>query len=280
MPCHRYLAYSGDRATLQLLLPGLHDIVDHHLQGTGSISASIRRPDLPSQGQEGYQLTWMDAKVGDWVVTPRRGKAVEINALWYNSLRLMQRWVTQEKTRIPRDQYGRTAADQAQRSFNDRFWSADGQYLYHVIDTPKAATIFPSVPTRFSPISLGASRAPLRKRGNRVLDVVPRPPAHADGACARSRPGPGLKPRTRRLRARDAAYHQGTVWAWLIGPFIDAWLRVHPDYGVNGSCVFLKRFPGPTNSARPALARSARSFKCRKMPYLPRGCVAQAWSVA
>ena len=89
----RYLAYSGDRATLQLLLPQLRDIIDHHLRGTRFGIGVDPADGLLRQGAEGYQLTWMDAKVGDWVVTPRRGKAVEINALWYNALRLMERWV-------------------------------------------------------------------------------------------------------------------------------------------------------------------------------------------
>src|ERR1700732_2907029 len=79
--------------TLRLLLPQLQDIVAHHLRGTRFGIGVDPADGLPRQGQEGYQLTWMDAKVGDWVVTPRRGKAVEINALWYNALRLIEGWV-------------------------------------------------------------------------------------------------------------------------------------------------------------------------------------------
>ena len=99
----RYLAYSGDHTSLQLLLPRLREIIDHHLRGT-SFGIGVDPSDgLLRQGAEGYQLTWMDAKVGDWVVTPRRGKAVEINALWYNALRLMERWVRAEEGEEPPD---------------------------------------------------------------------------------------------------------------------------------------------------------------------------------
>ena len=91
----RYLAATGDRETLRLLLPKLHDIVRHHLRGTHFGIGVDPKDGLLRQGAEGYQLTWMDAKVGDWVVTPRRGKAVEINALWYNALKLLEQWTAE-----------------------------------------------------------------------------------------------------------------------------------------------------------------------------------------
>src|SRR5205814_5201594 len=91
-----YLAHTKDRATLCLLLPTLLDIIEHHRRGTRFGIGVDPRDGLLRQGQQGYQLTWMDAKVGDWVVTPRRGKAVEINALWYNALRLLERWAREE----------------------------------------------------------------------------------------------------------------------------------------------------------------------------------------
>ena len=93
----RYVEASGDRETLRLLLPRLVDIIEHHLRGTRFGIAVDPADGLLKQGAEGYQLTWMDAKVDGWVVTPRRGKAVEINALWHNALRLMEGWVREEK---------------------------------------------------------------------------------------------------------------------------------------------------------------------------------------
>jgi hypothetical protein len=91
----RYLAATGDRDTLELLIPKLVDIIEHHTRGTRFGIRLDPTDRLLKQGEEGYQLTWMDAKVGDWVVTPRRGKTVEINALWYNALRLMESWIRQ-----------------------------------------------------------------------------------------------------------------------------------------------------------------------------------------
>src|SRR4030095_10232224 len=122
----RYFQATSDRETLKLILPVLRDIVSHHVHGTRFGIGVAPRDGLLSQGAAGYQLTWMDAKVGDWVVTPRRGKAVEINALWFNALKLMQRWA--EELGDNASEY-RELADRAQRSFNDRFWSPELGYL-------------------------------------------------------------------------------------------------------------------------------------------------------
>src|SRR5262245_19587751 len=130
---HRYVAATGDRDTLASLLPTLQDIVAHHQKGTRFGIGVDPADGLLRQGADGYQLTWMDAKVGDWVVTPRRGKAVEINALWYNALRLLERWTREEG--LP-DDAGRLGgvAERVYRSFNDRFWYATGRHLYDVVD--------------------------------------------------------------------------------------------------------------------------------------------------
>ena len=121
----RYVQATGDRWTLRFLLPKLIEIFEAHIRGT---LFGIRvDPDdaLLRQGEEGYQLTWMDAKVGDWVVTPRRGKAVEIDALWYNALRLLQKWVAEENDQKKARDIG-AWADKAKDSFNKKFWYADG----------------------------------------------------------------------------------------------------------------------------------------------------------
>jgi len=183
----RYLERSQDRQTLLLLLPKLLDIVEWHIKGTRFGIRVDPADGLLCQGAEGYQLTWMDAKVDDWVITPRRGKAVEINALWYNALRLLERWLREEH----------------QGSDADRI------------------------------------------------------KAHGD-------------------RARDAAYHQGTVWAWLIGPYIDAWLKVHPK-DPSHARPFLEGFIGHKNDA--CIGSISEIFDA-EAPFLPRGCIAQAWSVA
>src|SRR5207302_2974070 len=129
----RYLLATADRETLQLLLPKLQDIIDHHLRGTRFGIGVDPTDGLLRQGEEGYQLTWMDAKVGNWVVTPRRGKAVEINALWYNALRLLEGWLRQEGDGAAATEIA-GHADRARAAFNRRFWNADKGYLFDVVD--------------------------------------------------------------------------------------------------------------------------------------------------
>ena len=127
----------GHRTTArrsQALLPRLIEIVDHHIEGTRFGIGVDPADGLLRQGAEGYQLTWMDAKVGDWVVTPRRGKAVEINALWYNALRLLEGWVREARGDAAARAATREHAEQARQSFNARFWYEAGGYLYDVVD--------------------------------------------------------------------------------------------------------------------------------------------------
>ena len=124
----RYVELSGDRATLRLILPTLIDIVDHHLRGTDFGIKVDAADGLLYESAPGYQLTWMDAKVGDWVVTPRRGKAVEINGLWYNALRLLEGWLREDRGEADAKQLPRHP-DRAKDSFNAKFWYAEGNYL-------------------------------------------------------------------------------------------------------------------------------------------------------
>src|SRR6516164_8053475 len=127
----RYLEATNDRETLRLLLPTLRDVVHHHVVGTRFNIGVDPADGLLRQGASGYQLTWMDAKVGNWVVTPRRGKAVEINALWYNAIRLMQNWMQQAGEDSTPMQI---IADRAQESFNARFWCEAQNGLFDVVD--------------------------------------------------------------------------------------------------------------------------------------------------
>ena len=225
------------------------------------------------QGQEGYQLTWMDAKVGDWVVTPRRGKAVEINALWYNALRLLAGWVREEQG----DEAARHLAkhaEQARTSFNARFWYAEGGYLYDVIDGPQGEDA--ARPNQVFALSL---RHPIldQARWERILAVVRQHLLTPVGLRSLAPGHPDYKPKyDGDLRARDAAYHQGTVWPWLIGPFIDAWLRVYPEDRA-GARNLLKGLVPQLNEA--GLGTICEIFDAEE-PFTPRGCIAQAWSVA
>src|SRR6201989_1316296 len=129
----RYLKASDDRVTLEVLLPKMRDIVEHHLKGTRFNIHVDAKDGLLVQGEEGYQLTWMDAKCDGWVVTPRRGKAVEINALWYNALCLLEQWLRKAE----RGQEANDIAEHASKargSFNERFWYERGGHLFDVVD--------------------------------------------------------------------------------------------------------------------------------------------------
>ena len=271
----RYLDATSDRMTLQLLLPKLKEIFRKHMEGTHFGIRVDPKDGLLTQGQEGYQLTWMDAKVDDWVVTPRRGKAVELNALFYNALRLLARWLTEEEggeaARPVID-----AADRVRSSFNERFWYADGGYLYDVVDGPDGKNDPALRPNQVFAISL-SHPVLAEARWKPVLDVVERELVTPVGLRSLARNHPDYKPRyDGDLRSRDAAYHQGTVWSWLAGPFVDAWLKVYPGKHEEAA-KFLAGF-GP-HLGEAGLGSISEVFDAEP-PFTPRGCVAQAWGVA
>ncbi len=270
----RYVETTGDRATLRLLLPTLADIIEHHVRGTRFGIGVDPRDGLLRQGAPGYQLTWMDAKVGQWVVTPRRGKAVEINALWYNALRLLEGWLASEQSREAARPIG-AMAQRARQSFNERFWYGDGGYLYDVVDGEQGDD--PACrPNQIFSIAL---KHPVLdpSRWEAILTVVRERLLTPVGLRSLAPGHPDYKSHYYGdLRARDAAYHQGTVWGWLIGPFVDAWLKVHPDEA-HGALDLLEGFIPTLDQA--CVGTIGEVFDAES-PYAPRGCVAQAWSVA
>ncbi|MGA7235176.1 MAG: amylo-alpha-1,6-glucosidase [Bryobacteraceae bacterium] len=272
---HRYLALTGDRTTLKLLLPKLVDIIDHHIHGTRFGIGMDPEDALLKQGAEGYQLTWMDAKVDDWVVTPRRGKAVEINALWYNALRLLETWLGETGNHPRADEIG-TIATRTYASFNRRFWYEQGGYLYDVVDAEGGGDDSQCRPNQVIAISvdhpvLDESRWPA------VMNVVKERLLTPVGLRSLAPGSPDFKAKYYGdLRSRDAAYHQGTVWAWLIGPYVDAWLKLHPE-DKSEARKFLSGFEPHLNQQ--CIGSISEVFDAEP-PYTPRGCIAQAWSVA
>jgi predicted glycogen debranching enzyme len=270
----RYVRATEDYDTLRLLLPKFVDIVRWHVKGTRFGIGVDANDGLLRQGAEGYQLTWMDAKVDDWVVTPRRGKAVEINALWFNALRLMQRWV-QELGADTGALDLESHAARAERAFNERFWYPAGGYLYDVIDGPQGND--PACrPNQLFAIALDH---PVLDRGHwsAVMKVVTDRLLTPVGLRSLAPGHPDYKPKYfGDLRSRDAAYHQGTVWAWLIGPFVDAWLKVYPDDRAGAR----KLLSGFDQHLSEACVGSISEIFDADAPYVPRGCIAQAWSVA
>jgi predicted glycogen debranching enzyme len=270
----RYLQATGDTHTLHALLPTFRDIVEHHVRGTRFGIHVDPADDLLSQGYPTLPLTWMDAKVGDWVVTPRRGKAVEINALWYNALRLLEGWC-RESNETEAAAALAERAERTKKAFNERFWFADGDYLYDIVDGDNGNNTALR-PNQIFAISLDhpvldrAHWEPvLNKAAEHLLTPV--------GLRSLSPDNPDYKPKyDGDLRARDAAYHQGTVWPWLIGPFVDAWLRVHPE-DRKSARGFLAAFDSHLQGA--CIGSISEVFDA-EAPFLARGCIAQAWSVA
>jgi predicted glycogen debranching enzyme len=270
----RYLELSDDWATVQLLVPKLDESVEHHRRGTRFNIGVDPEDGLLRQGIEDYALTWMDAKMEGWVVTPRRGKTVEINALWYNALCVLADWHERDGN-SERAAERRALADRVREAFNRRFWYDAGGYLYDIVDGEGGD----DPACRPNQILSFALRYPVlaRSRWQSVLDVVESRLVTPVGLRSLDPSHPDFKPKYYGdLRARDAAYHQGTVWAWLIGPFIDAWLKAHPEKPEDARKYLLGFLP----HLDAACVGSISEIFDAQEPYTPRGCVAQAWSVA
>lgn len=272
---NRYTLATGDENTLTELLPTLNEMIDWHMRGTDFGIGVDPSDGLLKEGAEGYQLTWMDAKVGDWVVTPRRGKAVEINALWYNALRLTEGWMRQTKQTQRADALAH-AAQRAKESFNRRFWNPELKCLFDVVDAEGGGNDPAIRPNQVFAIAL---QNPVLNEDKwvPVLQIVEEKLLTPRGLRSLSRENKDYKPKYfGDLRARDAAYHQGTVWAWLIGPFIDAWLKVHPQEKAKAR-KFVEAF---TPHLDEGCIGSISEIFDAEPPFTQRGCIAQAWSVA
>jgi predicted glycogen debranching enzyme len=265
-----YVRVTDDEKTLAQLFPVLEDIIRWHRQGTRYGIKEDQSDSLLRAGETGVQLTWMDSKIGDWVVTPRSGKPIEINALWYNALRSMASFA--KRLGRPTTPW-ETLADKVKRGF-DRFWHPRLQYCYDVVDGP---TAFDDSlrPNQIFVVSLPES--PLSaERQKRVVDVVGR---HLLTSYGLRSLAPGDKQYCPRycgdVRSRDGAYHQGTTWAWLLGPFARAHYKVYGDKAA--ALAFLS--PLQDHLGDYGLGSIAEVFDADP-PFLPGGCIAQAWSVS
>jgi predicted glycogen debranching enzyme len=226
-------------------------------------------------GAPGVQLTWMDAKVGDWVVTPRTGKAVEIQALWYNALRVTEGLAEKFGDEANEKKY-KTMATCAHKSFKERFWNEETGCLYDVINGDELdASIRPNQVLAISLTNSLVSKA----RAKSILRVVERELLTPRGLRT-------LSPNDSRYigryegdpRSRDGAYHQGTVWPWLIGPYITAYEKTFgEDAGRKFATDWLNNFDDHLTEA--CLGQVSEIFD-GDLPHTPRGCVAQAWSIA
>jgi predicted glycogen debranching enzyme len=270
---HAYVAATGDHAFVRKqLYSKLSEIITWHLRGT-RYDIHVDTDGLLYAGQPGVQLTWMDAKIGDEVITPRRGKAVEIQALWYNALRIMSELARRFGHDGNANKFD-SMADLAKLSFNALFWNEAEQCLYDVVEngnrdgSVRPNQIF-SVSLAFPILDEDRAKAVVDKVEAELLTKVglrslaPRDPKYIPYYV-----GSPFE--------RDSAYHQGTVWAWLIGGFIDAYRRVYPERKdriteiINGFCPHL---------SEAGLGQISEIFDA-EWPHSPRGCPAQAWSVA
>ena len=268
-----YLESTGDSAFVRKhLYAKLSEIITWHLRGT-RYNIRVDTDGLLYAGEPGEQLTWMDAKVGDLVITPRTGKPVEIEALWYNALRIMQDLAEQSRYQEDVDRF-RSMAELAKLSFNSLFWNADADCLYDVVENGNRDSSIR--PNQIFAASLTYSMLD-DERARAVVDNVEAGLLTPVGLRTLSPRDPKYVPYyTGTPFERDSAYHQGTVWPWLLGGFIDAHRRVYPDREDRVREI-LDGFV--SHLSRAGLGQISEIFDAEE-PHSPRGCFAQAWSVA
>ena len=272
---HKYLAATADEEfVLSELLPVLKEIIDWHFKGT-RYNIHVTEDGLLYAGEKGQQLTWMDARIGDWVVTPRMGKPVEVQALWYNALRIFADLLRKNKQEEDAALV-ELSAEKAKQSFETTFWNNEGGYLYDLID--EDGNPDPSLrPNQLFAISLPFSLLEGEK-AKAVLDIVTSelytpvglrslPPGdeHYVGVYG----GSPLK--------RDGSYHQGTVWSWLLGSYADAINKTDKKNSKEQLEKIIDSFAYHLNEG--CIGSVSEIFDA-DAPHTPRGCVAQAWGVA
>ncbi|MEP6750716.1 MAG: amylo-alpha-1,6-glucosidase, partial [Bacteroidota bacterium] len=272
---YKYLLATADEDfILHEILPVLKNIIDWHYKGT-RYNIHVSADGLLYAGEKGQQLTWMDAKVGDWVVTPRMGKPVEIQALWYNALKIYADLL--RRNNQPEDAAAAdTNAEKARQSFDDLFWNADGHYLYDNIDE------YGNQDTSLRPNQLFAVSLPFAlvdgEKARALLEIVttqlftpvglktlPENDARYIAAYGGDQ------------RHRDTAYHQGTVWSWLLGPYVDTIMKVNGTAGKAEAKQIIENFLYHLNEA--CIGSVSEIFDAGASHH-PRGCIAQAWGVA
>ncbi|MCU0566462.1 MAG: amylo-alpha-1,6-glucosidase [Oculatellaceae cyanobacterium Prado106] len=266
----QYYQATEDDHLLDELFPILTDIVDWHCRGTRYDIHLDAADGLLYAGVPGVQLTWMDAKVEDWVVTPRMGKPVEINALWYNALRTLAQFA--RKLAKPHQEY-EAIADRTLAKFH-RFWNAELGYCYDVLDTPTGddPTLRPNqifaVSLAHSPLSVAQQQSVVDHCGRKLLTSYGLRSLSPDDPQYRGHYGGNPW-------YRDGAYHQGTVWGWLIGAYVQAHLKVY-------------RNPQQAQELLEPMAQHLQAHGIGSLseifdgdvPLKPKGCPAQAWTVA
>jgi len=271
---HGYLETTGDWPLLKELFPVLRDIIDWHVRGTLYGIGVDAQDGLLHAGAPGVQLTWMDAKVDDWVVTPRRGKPVEVNALWYSALSFMESWAVRLSTDAT--QYSQLRS-RVQQNFAARFWYEGGGYLFDVVDVEGEAGKNDAALRPNQLLAASLSRDLLSEaQAQSILQKVTDHLLTSAGLRTLSPSDPAYHAHFNgSRRERDGAYHQGTVWPWLIGPYCDVHLRVHHDRKALRS-LLLPMIEHLWDTCLGTISEVAKP----EPHFTAAGCFAQAWSVA
>jgi predicted glycogen debranching enzyme len=267
----QYFAVTQDTETLAKLFPVMTQMIDAHVAGTRYQIHVDPADGLLYAGEPGVQLTWMDAKVGDWVVTPRIGKPVEINALWFNALETMASLAP--ATKQSAEPFAKLAA-RVKQNFA-KFWNAFAGYCYDIIDAPGIGNDAALRPNQIFAVSLPHSPLPTEQQ-KAIVDICAHRLVTSYGLRSLAQNEPGYQGHYGgNVRERDGAYHQGTVWGWLLGPFVLAHLRVYADRVA--ALSFLEPLGKQIHSH--GLGTLSEIFD-GDPPFTPRGCIAQAWTVA
>ncbi len=272
---YKYLQASNDKKfVLNEILPVLQEMIDWHFKGT-RYNIHVDDDGLLYAGEDGQQLTWMDARIGNWVVTPRMGKPVEIQALWYNALKIFAELLRLNKQKAAAEKIVLNAA-KAKESFDKLFWYEEGSYLYDVIDehaNPDAALrpnqLF-AISLPFALLEGDKAKSVLQVIANKLYTPVGLKTLPAEDKNYIHQYGGDQW-------HRDSSYHQGTVWSWLLGAYVDAIIKVNGAKGKLQAQKIINDFKFHLNEG--CIGSISEIFDA-DAPHHSRGCIAQAWGVA
>ncbi len=278
---YKYLLATNDTLfIINEILPVLKDIIDWHFKGT-RYNIHVDEDGLLFAGEEGQQLTWMDARIGNWVVTPRMGKPVEIQALWYNALKIFSVLLRLNNQVADADVVEMSAAH-SKKSFTAKYWNKELNYLYDNIDQNG----IPNVELRPNQLLALSLPYPLIEgaQAKEVLRVVEEQLYTTVGLRSLPKSDVHYIPvYGGDAWHRDSSYHEGTVWSWLLGPYVDA-IMSENNYtgldGLSGKEKALKIIYDFTFHLNEGCIGSVSEIFDADAPHHPRGCVAQAWGVA
>jgi predicted glycogen debranching enzyme len=272
---YSYLQKTGDREfVLHEILPVLKEIIDWHFKGT-RYNIHVEPDGLLYAGEAGQQLTWMDARIGGWVVTPRMGRPVEIQALWYNALKIFELMLLLNGEKVAAEEI-KGRARLAKKSFDEKFWFEQGNYLYDNIDengNPDTSLR----PNQVFALCLNFQLVD-GDRAERIMEIIRAKLYTPVGLRSLSPDDPRYKGQYGGSPlSRDSAYHQGPVWSWLLGPFIEAGMKTGGETYRAEASGMIDRFAYHLNEG---CIGSVSEIFDGDAPHHPRGCVAQAWGVA